>query len=158
MTDDAATRILGGAARVLAHIDDGPASLEIVLGLIVSKLDVASAVVFAIPANGAGLALVAKVGLDDSSARALASAVENPAHPIARTSTNAEVRFNVQPTAPGGPALRSHLPLVVTRGGTDRALGVLALAHSELIDSETQPILEASADLLAITLERAGAH
>jgi hypothetical protein len=115
-------------------------------------------VVFATPVNGAGLTLVAKVGLDDSSARALASAVDNPAHPIARTWAETAAAFNVQPTAPGGPALRSHLPLVVTRGGTNRALGVLALAHSDLIDTETQPILAASADLLAITLERAGAH
>jgi GAF domain-containing protein len=62
--------------------------------------------------------------------------------------------FDVMPTVPGGPALRSHLPLVVTRGGTDTVLGVLALAHGEPIDSELRPVLQAVADLAAVAVER----
>ena len=62
--------------------------------------------------------------------------------------------FDVLPTGAGGPALRSHLPLVVTRGGTDSVLGVLALAHDEPIDPEMRPILQAVADLAAVAVER----
>ncbi len=62
--------------------------------------------------------------------------------------------FDVLPTGAGGPALRSHLPLVVTRGGRDSVLGVLALAHDEPIDPEMRPVLQAVADLAAVTVER----
>ena len=62
--------------------------------------------------------------------------------------------FDVLPTAPGGPALRSHLPLVVTRGGTDSVLGVLALAHDVPIDPAMRPVLQAVADLAAVAIER----
>ena len=62
--------------------------------------------------------------------------------------------FDVAPTVPGGPTLRSHLPLVVTRGGTDAVLGVLALAHDAPIEAEERPILRAVADLAAVVLER----
>ena len=57
-----------------------------------------------------------------------------PGHPVARTMHETMPTFDVLPTGPGGPALRSHLPLVVTRGGTDSVLGVLALAHDAPID------------------------
>ncbi|HEY8819316.1 MAG TPA: GAF domain-containing protein [Candidatus Limnocylindrales bacterium] len=60
------------------------------------------------------------------------------------------------PTAPGGPALRSHLPLIVTRGGTDEVLGVLALAHDRPTDPEMRQVLEAAADLAAVAIARGG--
>ena len=37
--------------------------------------------------------------------------VRDPAHPIARTLVDGFATFDVKPMAPGGPALRSHLPL-----------------------------------------------
>jgi len=57
------------------------------------------------------------------------------------------------PTRPGGPALRSHLPLVITRAGSDRVLGVLALAHHQPIDAASRQLIEAAADLAAVALE-----
>jgi hypothetical protein len=65
--------------------------------------------------------------------------------------------FDVLPTGAGGPALRSHLPLVVTRGGTDSVLGVLALAHDKPIDPAMRPVLGAIADIAAVAVER-GSH
>jgi hypothetical protein len=62
--------------------------------------------------------------------------------------------FDVQPTAPGGPALRSHLPLIVRRDGRDVMLGVLALAHDRPIDPNMRPLILAGADLAAIAIER----
>ena len=62
--------------------------------------------------------------------------------------------FDVLPMNPGGPALRSHLPMVVTRGGTDSVLGVLALAHDAPIDAVIRPVLQAVADLAAVAAER----
>ena len=48
--------------------------------------------------------------------------------------------------------MRSHLPLIVTRGGEDIVLGVLALAHDHRIDPETRPLIAACADLAAIAI------
>ncbi len=94
------------------------------------------------------------MGLDDAAAAGLTAAIGRPGHPIARTMHETTPTFDVLPTVPGGPALRSHLPLVVTRGGTDSVLGVLALAHDAPIDSETRPVLQAVADLAAVAVER----
>ena len=57
--------------------------------------------------------------------------------------------YDVAPMNPGGPRLRSHLPLIVTRGRTPRVLGVLALAHDDEIAPEAKPIIGAAADLAA---------
>ena len=92
--------------------------------------------------------------LEGSALAALAEAVTNPNHPIARTIATPKPTFNVLPTAPGGPVLRSHLPLIVTRAGTDTVLGVLALAHDRPFEPEEWPVLQAGADLAAIAIER----
>ncbi len=57
---------------------------------------------------------------------------------------------------PGGPALRSHLPLIVRRDGADRVVGVVALAYDHPIDPDQRPTLEAVADLAAVAIDRAG--
>ena len=54
---------------------------------------------------------------------------------------------------PGGPALRSHVPLAMTRGGSTTVLGVLALAHERSLAAEG-PLIAAVADLAAVALER----
>jgi hypothetical protein len=100
------------------------------------------------------LEIAASIGLGDSAVTGLAAAVGNSGHPIARTVAAPVPSFDVLPTAPSGPALRSHLPLVVTRDGTDIVLGVLALAHDHPIDTATRPLLEACADLAAVAIER----
>ena len=62
--------------------------------------------------------------------------------------------YDVAPMNPGGPRLRSHLPLIVTRGRTPRVLGVLALAHDDEIAPEAKPVIGAAADLAAARIER----
>ena len=104
--------------------------------------------------HGGGLEIASSVGLEDAARTGLAAAMQDPHHPIARTAATAEAGFDVQPTAPGGPALRSHLPLVVTRDGTRTVLGVLALAHERPIPPALRPILQAGADLAAVVVER----
>jgi GAF domain-containing protein len=98
--------------------------------------------------------IVASAGLPEAAAARLAEALRNPAHPIARTVNELAPSFDVLPTAPGGPALRSHLPLAVTRDGSSRVLGVLALAHHRSLDGGSRQMLEAAADLAAVAVER----
>ena len=63
---------------------------------------------------------------------------------------------DVRPMAPGGPALRSHVPLTVTRDGRTSVLGVLALAHEAPLGPDAVELLDAAADLAAVALERTG--
>jgi hypothetical protein len=103
--------------------------------------------VFAVSDRDGALEIVAAVGLGDPSA--LEAAVRNPVHPVSRTATERTAGFDVRPMAAGGPALRSHLPLII---GDDQGavVGVLALAHDVPTDGETRALLGAVADLAAV--------
>jgi hypothetical protein len=144
--------ILVGGARALAHVDGPGASLQVLIETIASASGVASAAVVVKGADG--LEIVATFGIDAAATAGLAEAIRRPGHPIARTFDEPTPTFDVKPTAPGGPALRSHLPLIVTRDGTDQVLGVLALAHDRPTDPGMRPVLEAAADLAAVAIER----
>jgi hypothetical protein len=97
-----------------------------------------SAVIFATPGASADLALVAAAGVEGPPLERLAEAVRNPAHPIALTAAQGTAEFDVTPIAPGGPALRSHLPLLADGHDGNTVLGVLAVAHQDSLDPETR--------------------
>lgn len=94
---------------------------------------VQSAAIFVDRHGTSDLELAAAAGIEGPALDGLVSAVRNPEHPIARTMTDAGPSFDVRPINPGGPALRSHLPL----GGR----GVLAVAHDTALspDARTAP-------------------
>jgi signal transduction protein with GAF and PtsI domain len=130
------------------------AGLEILIGSIAGQLEVESAAIFVVNERSQVLELAASFGLGASAVAGLAAAVGNPAHPIATTVAAPVPTFDVLPMAPGGPALRSHLPLIVRRDGTDIVLGVLALAHDRPIAEAMRPLALAGADLVAVAIER----
>jgi GAF domain-containing protein len=159
MPDEAARAILVAVGRALAHTAGREASLEVLLGAITEQLDVDTAVIVASGNDGDGgelgdLRIVAAVGLGEPAATGLTEAMRNPQHPIRRTAASPTTTIDVTPTQPGGPALRSHIPLTVTRAGGTVVLGVLALAHQGPLGAASQPILEAVADLAAVAMER----
>jgi hypothetical protein len=149
---DAARAILVRGARGLAHTDDLGPGLEVLLGVVAEQLDIESAVIVIVGADPGPLEIVASHGLGEAASSGLAQAIRNPQHPIARTVADLVSAFDVQPTAPGGPALRSHLPLTVSRKGTVAVLGVLALAHQHPIAPANRELAEAAADLAAIAI------
>ena len=150
---DVAREILVDGAGALARVDGLRASLQALLGVIAVQLEAGSAAIFVPNDQDQRLEIVASIGLGDEASARLADAVASPGHPIARTMADPVPSFNVLPTAPGGPALRTHLPLVVTRGGTDMVLGVLALAHDRPFQPEEWPLLRAGGDLAAVAIE-----
>ena len=151
----AAIAILRVGARALARDDDPGAGLTPLLEAIAEASTAASAVIMTRDPSEDRLTIAASVGLAPSTAVGLEAAVrDHPAHPIARTFADGLATFDVAPTAPGGPALRSHLPLVVTRDGTDRVVGVLALAHDRPIDAALRPVLGSAAELAAVAVVR----
>ena len=153
MSSEAAQEILVRGARALAHSEPAGETLDALLAVIAEQLDVESAVIVVVDEPGR-LRIVASTGLPEPAVTGLADALRNPAHPIARTVTAPNPSFDVLPTQPGGPALRSHLPLGVTRDGSNAALGVLALAHHRPLDAGSRQMLAAAADLAAVALER----
>lgn len=154
MSNAAAREILIAGARALAHADGLEPTLQMLLASIGEQLEVASAVITIVTEDPDHLAIVASIGLGETAIAGLAAAVRDPGHPIARTVTTPVSSFDVSPTRPGGPALRSHLPLIVRRGGSDVVLGVLALAHDRPIDPAMRPLVQAGADLAAVANER----
>jgi GAF domain-containing protein len=152
VSSEAAREILVRGARAIARSDPGQ-GLDNLLAVIAEQLDVESAVIVVVDAPDR-LRIVASTGLAEPAIAGLAEALRNPAHPIARTVGDPGPSFDVLPTAPGGPALRSHLPLAVARGSSETVLGVLALAHHRPLDAESRQLLEAAADLAAIAIER----
>jgi hypothetical protein len=104
--------------------------------------EVASAVVFIRPPGSASLELSAAAGIDGPALERLASAVGDPNHPISRTLADHTATYDVAPTAPGGPALRSHLPLMGHDGDRPSAVGVLAVAHEHRLSPEARQVLE----------------
>jgi GAF domain-containing protein len=156
LSSEAAQEILVRGARALAHADPVGSSLDALLSVIAEQLDVESAVIVVVDGPDR-LRIVGSAGLPEAATAGLAEALRNPAHPIARTVKEPVPSFDVLPTAPGGPALRSHLPLAVTRDDASRVLGVLALAHHRSLDGGSRQMLEAAADLAAVALERLGA-
>ena len=150
MSEPAARAILLAAARALAHAD----RLDGLLAAMAEQAGVESSVIMVVTGPSGALEVAASVGLAEPAITGLVAAVGHPGHPIARTVAVPVASFDVLPTRPGGPALRSHLPLTVTRGGGQTVLGVLALAHDLPIAPEMRPLLQAGADLAAVEIER----
>jgi GAF domain-containing protein len=153
MSDAVPREILIRGARALAHADGLAPTLEALLAAAAEALEVESAVIVTVDGPPGRLVIAASFGLGDAAAAGLAEAMRNPAHPIARTVHEPAPAFDVLPTQPGGPALRSHLALTMTRDGTTTVLGVLALAHQQPIPAASRSIVEAVADLAAVAIE-----
>jgi hypothetical protein len=137
------------AARALAREDGRDAALGRLLAAVLDGLEVGSAAIAVV--EPAGLRLAATAGLPGPAADGLRQAIQDPGHPVARTAADGLAAFDVLPVAPGGPTLRSHVPLIARVDGADRILGVLAVAHDAPMTPHAGE-LEAIADLAAVAL------
>ena len=154
MTTDGAREVLVASAHALAHDDDLESTLSTMLGAVARAFGVGSAAIVAKRGDGAGLEIVASFGLDERAAAGLSEAIARPTHPIARTFAEPTPTYDVTPVNPGGPKLRSHLPLIVTRDGSETG-GRGPRARTRGLDRRRgRPILEAVADLAAVAIER----
>jgi GAF domain-containing protein len=130
------------------------AALQDILEGVTRDLDVGSGAIFLVTGPADGLQLIASTGLGPEAAAGLTAAVASPGHPIQRTVATPVATFDVRPVAPGGPSLRAHVPLIQTRGGTDRVLGVLALAYDRPMAADERAYVLAAANLAAAAIER----
>jgi GAF domain-containing protein len=140
--------VVEAAANAVARADKLETILDTVLQSLTVSTGIASGAVFLRGTDPGPLRLAAWVGFGDPDG--LAAAVRRPGHPIAATLEDGVAAFDVRPVAPGGPAFRAHLPLLVGRDGRDEPVGVLALAYDEPVSPELRGVLETIADLLAV--------
>ena len=124
---------------------------------------IASAAIFVIgpgasdpqPEPGPQLRLAGAAGIAGPPLDGLVAAIRDPRHPIRRSLADAGPAWNVAPMNPGGPALRSHLPLRPAGAPSGApALGVLALAHDAPLASDARSRLEQLADQAAAAAVR----
>src|SRR5262245_40006144 len=113
-----------------------------------------SAALFGRPPGSTTLELAAAAGIDGPALDGLVAAVRNPGHPVARSLVADGPAFDVLPTAPGGPALRSHLPVRAGAGGDGEPIGVLAVAHESPLGEPDRSALIDLAAAAAIPLAR----
>jgi hypothetical protein len=105
--------------------------------------DIQSAAFFLVTPGSPALELGAAAGIEGPALDGLVNAVRNPAHPVARAVNDAGPTFDVPPVNPGGPKLRSHLPLGANGGGRRTVVGVLAVAHdAPLGEADRQRLVE----------------
>ena len=151
-TDDPALAFFSASAHALARAASRDARLAGLLEAVTGHLDVGSAAIFAVAAGGGPLELIATAGLPEPAAAGLTAAVRDPDHPIPRTIIDGRSSFDVLPMAPGGPTLRSHLPLIAAGpDGSTEVVGVLAIAHDAPMAADALS-LEAVADLAAAVI------
>jgi hypothetical protein len=129
--------------------------IHTILEVVTAGSAIESAVVVVPDGAGAGgLAIRASAGLPEAALTGLAAAIREPDHPIARTIREPVATWDVRPTRPGGPALRSHLPLAPGEGDGDVA-GVLAVAYEQPLDVHARREIEAAASRIADLLDEA---
>jgi hypothetical protein len=152
MSESPPVDVLIQGAHALARGRDLPEILNGLLSGIAAATGAGSGAILTADGTTSELGILASVGLGAEAAAGLVAAVRNPAHAVARTYSTAETAFDVLPANPGGPALRSHLPLIVARDGIEQVVGVLALAHDRPIEPGLRPLVVGVADLAALAI------
>jgi hypothetical protein len=115
---------------------------------------IASAAIFLAMPGSTTLELAAAEGIGGPALDGLIAAVRDPGHPVARALNDSGPTFDVAPMNPGGPRLRSHLPLATQRDGRRMAVGVLAVAHDAPLDSAERQRLIDLADAAAAAVRQ----
>jgi hypothetical protein len=156
VTEPSASDVLVAGARGLARMTELRSFLESILASVGAATGSASGAVFIKDGHSGELTIAASLDLGEEAAAGLTAAVRNPAHAVARTAATGETAFDVLPGAPGGPALRAHVPLIVARDGGQQIVGVLALAYDRPMDTALHSLVLAVADLAAVAVGSRG--
>src|SRR3954465_3570361 len=120
--------------------------LDVIADRAASVPGVESVAIFAVEPGTSSLGLAGAAGIEGPALERLTAAVRDPDHPVARALSDQSPTIDVLPTAPGGPRLRSHVPLRVG-GAEDRdAVGVLAVAHDlPLAEDQRRQLIDIAA-------------
>ena len=146
-------------ARAVARGDDVDATLEALLRDASGAVGAELAALFLFGPDGETLQLVATHGFPPAARPPFEAEVAgNPEQPIHAAARAARAEIGrVGPRPDGSTMTGADLPLMVTRHGIDETLGVVSFGWpgEQTIDAELQVVLETTADLAALAVERA---
>ena len=155
-TSDSLTALVEAIGAVATAADLEPA-LDAVLAAAASLSPTMAAVLVQDP-DRPGLQVAASTGFDDAAKAQLAEDAADPAHPFAEAAAARTATFDREATmADGSVFVGAYLPLVVSSGGVDVALGSLGLGWPapHQIDASARRLLTALASLAAVAVDRA---
>jgi diguanylate cyclase (GGDEF)-like protein len=148
---------LSAAIASVASTDDLDAALAAVLAAADEALSPSMGAVVIADPDRAGLHLAAAHGIDDAGQVALVAEMADPTHPFSAATNSRASTFDRQAASPSGAFIGAYLPLLVTSGGIDLALGAIGFgwpAPHELTEIDREA-LTALAALAAIAVDRA---
>ncbi len=161
MTDgpsrDPLPRLIDAIESVAAG-DDLEAALDTVLTAVAASLRPAMAAILVQDPDRPGLQVVATHGFDEMSKAQLAVDVADAAHPFAEAAAGRIATFDREAAMSDGTTfVGAYLPLVVTSGGVETALGSLGMGWPapHALDEADRRLLTAIAALVAVAVDRA---
>jgi len=149
---------LPAAIEVVASGGDLDAVLGRILDAAVAALRPAMAAVFGTDPDRPALHLLASYGMGPAGVARLADEVADPAHPFTAAATDRTVTFDREASLPDGTGfVGAYLPLMVSYGGVDVALGSMGLGWPapRTLDAAERETLTALAALAALAVDRA---
>ena len=90
-------------------------ALQRQLDTVAREIGAASGAIVIVEGAAGQLEIAAAYELPGPAFDALARAITDPRHPIARTVETGTATYDLRPMNPGGPALRTHVPLIARR-------------------------------------------
>jgi diguanylate cyclase (GGDEF)-like protein len=155
-TSDALVPLIA-SIETIATADDLEAALDGVLEAAMSLRPAMAAILVEDP-DRPGLQVVAARGFDEAAKAQLAADVADPSHPFAEAAAGRSATFDREAAmADGSRFIGAYLPLVVSTGGVEVALGSIGLGWPapHAIDEADRRLLRALASLSAIAVDRA---
>jgi diguanylate cyclase (GGDEF)-like protein len=149
---------LPSAIAAVAAADDLDSSLDALLGAAEAAFHPAMAAIFISDPDRAGLQLTASRGLDDGAKERLTGEVGDPGNPFTSAAFGRVPTFDREAASPsGGAFVGAYLPLVVSSGGVEVALGSIGLGWPapRVLDALERETLGALASLAAVAVDRA---
>lgn len=141
--------LLTAAIRTVARAADPDTALDALLDLARQAADAKAAVVLLWDADRGALAVAGANGTAESMKADLEARAANPGDSLHRA---AHDRTRV---IDGQPGATSAWPIVVSGGGVEEPLGVLALFGAAVLDASTADEIGAVADLVGLLVDRA---
>lgn len=153
--DRAHLSALTRSADALARGADLDSTLGALLEAATEAAGATRAVVAVQDPDRPGLELAAALGLDDDALAFARQAVADPEHPVVVTARTRTATFG-RPAGADSTAVHADLPLVVSRGGVDRTVGVATFVWPgpQTFDRRERDLLTALAELMAVAVDR----
>ena len=145
------------AIEVVAGAGDLETALDGILATTTSLQPAMVAILVQDP-DRPGLQVVASRGFDDAAREQLVADATDPAHPFAEAAGCRTATFDREATAADGTVfVGAYLPLIVTTGGVEVALGSLGMSWPapRPVNASERRLLSALAGLAAVAVDRA---